>query len=199
MSQDNCPDSKVHGANMDPSGTCRPQMGPMLTIRALLSRWCCFSQFIQQWSVYSSVMCNQIAWFIVQAKYGIAEAVEIWIMDDPWLSSCLYFRRYDEFLHVMALQYCMMLIWFLFKTQFFNMYSKLCQRKIIMTTNIDSHYQLVCTWHHTIKSTGELLQCFVITRYDVIRKPLWERPPYTFLWCRGLTICLLYICAPLGN
>ena len=31
------PDSKVHGANMGPSGSCRPQMGPMLAPWILLS------------------------------------------------------------------------------------------------------------------------------------------------------------------
>ena len=30
------PDSKVHGANMGPPGSCRPQMGPMLAPWALL-------------------------------------------------------------------------------------------------------------------------------------------------------------------
>ena len=31
------PDSKVHGANMGPPGSCRPQMGPMMAPRTLLS------------------------------------------------------------------------------------------------------------------------------------------------------------------
>ena len=31
------PDSKVHGANMGPPGSCRPQMGPMLAPWTLLS------------------------------------------------------------------------------------------------------------------------------------------------------------------
>ena len=40
----NPPDSKVHGANMRPPGSCRPQMGPMLAPWTLLSgpqfQWC---------------------------------------------------------------------------------------------------------------------------------------------------------------
>ena len=31
------PDSKIHGTNMGPPGSCRPQMGPMLAPRTLLS------------------------------------------------------------------------------------------------------------------------------------------------------------------
>ena len=31
------PDSKIHGANMGPLGSCRPQMGPMLAPWTLLS------------------------------------------------------------------------------------------------------------------------------------------------------------------
>ena len=31
------PDSKIHGANMGPPGSCRPQMGPMLAPWTLLS------------------------------------------------------------------------------------------------------------------------------------------------------------------
>ena len=33
----NNPDSKVHGANMGPPGSCRPQMGPMLAPWTLLT------------------------------------------------------------------------------------------------------------------------------------------------------------------
>ena len=39
------PDSKVHGANMGPPGSCRPQMGPMLAPWTLLSEI-----FIKQYS-----------------------------------------------------------------------------------------------------------------------------------------------------
>ena len=33
----NVPDSKIHGATWGPSGSCRPQMGPILAPRTLLS------------------------------------------------------------------------------------------------------------------------------------------------------------------
>ena len=44
------PDSKVHGANMGPPGSCRPQMGPILAPWTLLSGKCSTSP-VAVWSM----------------------------------------------------------------------------------------------------------------------------------------------------
>ena len=62
------PDSKVHGANMGPPGSCRPQMGPML------AQWTSYqgnhSGNVYDWVIYTGT-CIHI-WFSVEEIWGHA-------------------------------------------------------------------------------------------------------------------------------
>ena len=56
----NYPDSKVHGVNMGPSGSCRPQMGPMLVPQTLLSgNYICGVSTVP----VADVSCYDICWY----------------------------------------------------------------------------------------------------------------------------------------
>ena len=61
LNWEKCPDNKVHGATMGPSGADRTQVGPMLAPWTLLSGWTwillSYNKFPSPWVIYSNNKC----------------------------------------------------------------------------------------------------------------------------------------------